>query len=65
MTLLDDQRWRALRDAHLLRLSLTDSRGRYGRYMAVIDELRQEASEADGRAWTARDVNVALYWLGG
>ena len=39
-------------------------RGRYGRYMELVEELRSIAKQ-HGHVWTARDVDVALYWLGG
>lgn len=39
-------------------------RGRYGRYMALVEGLRLLA-ERNGHVWSARDVDVALYWLGG
>jgi hypothetical protein len=37
--------------------------GRYKRYMALVEGLRLIA-ERNGHAWTARDVDVALYWRG-
>lgn len=43
---------------------LSAARGRYGRYMALVEELRFIA-EQNEQAWSARDVDVALYWLGG
>ena len=47
-----------------LGLVLTDRSGRYSRYIAVLEELRAQASE-QGRVWTVRDVDKALYILGG
>lgn len=46
-----------------LGIPLASSRGRYARYMALVDELRH-AAHAAGLAWTARDVDKALYMLG-
>lgn len=44
--------------------TLSAARGRYGRYIASVEDLRLLA-ERNGHAWLARDVDVALYWLGG
>lgn len=44
--------------------TLSRARGRYGRYMALVEELWLLA-ERKGHTWTARDVDVALYCLGG
>lgn len=46
-----------------LGLSLSPARGRYGRYMKIVEDLKGTA-EHNGHLWTARDVDVALYWLG-
>ena len=46
-----------------LGLELSDASGRYGRYMGLIEQLRAEVN-ATGRSWRARDVDLALYWLG-
>jgi hypothetical protein len=43
---------------------LSTARGRYGRYMELVEFLRS-AADSHGHAWSARDVDVALYWLGG
>lgn len=48
-----------------LGLTLTARRGRYGRYMQIVEDLRGDLQEQAGVAWTARDVDLALYWLGG
>lgn len=49
-----------------LDLELSDSRGRYGRYMGIVEDLRAQVSrETTGQPWLARDVDVALYQLGG
>lgn len=48
----------------MLGIELTARRGRYGRYMGIVEDLRTELSQ-DGEPWTARDVDVALFWLGG
>lgn len=47
-----------------LGIELTRRPGRYGRYMGIVEDLRADLSQ-DGGPWTARDVDVALYWLGG
>jgi hypothetical protein len=47
-----------------LNRKLSAAPGRYKRYMVLVEELRLVA-ERNGHAWTARDVDVALYWLGG
>ena len=38
--------------------------GRYRRYMAVVGELLETVHE-ERPGWTARDVDLALYWIGG
>lgn len=47
-----------------LGLPLSSSRGRYGRYMELVENLRSLARR-HGEPWLARDVDLALYWLGG
>ncbi|WP_236777460.1 hypothetical protein [Arthrobacter crystallopoietes] len=47
-----------------LGLSLSAASGRYGRYMELVEDLRSTA-KIHGHIWSARDVDVALYWLGG
>lgn len=47
-----------------LGLPLSAARGRYGRYMELVESLRSTA-DSYGHTWSARDVDVALYWLGG
>lgn len=42
---------------------LTNAPGRYGRYMKVIDQIREECRSAR-KELTARDVDLALYWIG-
>lgn len=44
--------------------TLSAAPGRYKRYMELVEDLRSIA-QRHGDGWTARDVNVALYWLGG
>jgi hypothetical protein len=44
--------------------TLTAAPGRYKRYMEFVEDLRSIAKR-HGHTWTARDVDVALYWLGG
>jgi hypothetical protein len=36
----------------------------YARYMMLIEQCRAEAADA-GHRWSARDVDLALYILGG
>lgn len=43
---------------------LSAARGRYGRYMTLVEDLRLLAKR-NGHAWLARDIDVALYWIGG
>lgn len=45
-------------------LSLTPKPGRYGRYMALIEQVTTEA-ERDGNPLSAREVDLALFTLGG
>ncbi len=47
-----------------LGLSLSAKRGRYGRYMEMVVGLAATA-EHHGRSWSAREVDLALYSLGG
>lgn len=42
---------------------LTNGPGRYGRYIELIEQIRVECQSA-GSELTARDVDLALYWLG-
>lgn len=46
-------------------IQLGNAPGRYGRYMQVVDDVRDIVSTTHGLSWTARDVDLALYWLGG
>lgn len=55
---------RAMAALKKLGLSLSTASGRYGRYMALVEDLRAVAN-SHGHTWTARDVDIALYWLGG
>jgi len=48
----------------LLDLGLTNAPGRYGRYMALVGEIVAQARER-GTTWRPRDVDLALYQLGG
>lgn len=54
---------RAHQGLHRLGIELKSGRGRYSRYMACVETLRELAS-SNGEAWIARDVDVALYQLG-
>lgn len=47
-----------------LGLTLSSKPGRYRRYMELVEALRLTAARHEHN-WTARDVDVALYWLGG
>ncbi|WP_426225115.1 hypothetical protein [Pseudarthrobacter sp. DSP2-3-2b1] len=55
---------RAHKGLDTLGLPLKNSAGRFGRYMELVEALRQTAAR-HGDVWSARDVDVALYWLGG
>lgn len=55
---------RAHRGLELLGETLSSSRGRYGRYMQLIEELLVLAHQHED-TWLARDVDLALYWIGG
>lgn len=57
-----DRRARAGLEA--IGLTLSAKPGRYRRYMELVEDLRSTANRY-GQTWTARDVDVALYWLGG
>jgi hypothetical protein len=60
MAVYDSRAHAALR---LVELELDDRRGRYGRYMALVEQCRLELSES-GHTWTARQVDLALFQLG-
>jgi hypothetical protein len=55
---------RAQRGLELLGDTLTSSPGRYGRYMQLVQNLLDLAHQHN-HPWIARDVDLALYWLGG
>ncbi|WP_248283840.1 hypothetical protein [Brevibacterium sediminis] len=55
---------RAQEGLEKLGLSLSSAPGRYGRYMELVESIRSSASFY-GSSWSARDVDVALFWLGG
>jgi hypothetical protein len=61
MAVYDQRADAALRD---LGCEVDDRPGRYGRYMAAIGELLGTV-KLQRPDWTARDVDLALYWLGG
>lgn len=42
---------------------LSPARGRYGRYMQLVENIR-ETARLNGHDWSARDVDLALYWHG-
>lgn len=54
---------RAHQGLTLLGLKLSSGKGRYSRYMQCVEDLRELALSNDD-SWTARDVDLALYWLG-
>lgn len=55
---------RAQAGLETLGLTLSAAPGRYARYMELVEVLRSTAKR-HGHDWSARDVDVALYWLGG
>jgi hypothetical protein len=55
---------RVQKGLELVGLQLTSASGRYGRYMQLIDDLTVEARRR-GQDWSARDVDLALFRLGG
>lgn len=55
---------RAQTGLETLGLPLSPAPGRYGRYMELVEDLRSTAAHY-GHIWSARDVDVALFWLGG
>lgn len=48
----------------ILGFTLTRASGRYGRYMDLLDRLLSQGGE-QAAGWTPRDLDTALYWLGG
>lgn len=60
MAIYDRRAHAALRQ---LGLHLDDRRGRYSRYMEILESLAEGLSNS-GPARSPRDVDVALYWLG-
>lgn len=54
---------RAHRGLHQLDLQLDDRPGRYARYMLLLEQCREELA-GQGQTWSARQVDLALYWLG-
>ncbi|RSM64908.1 hypothetical protein DMB66_18420 [Actinoplanes sp. ATCC 53533] len=54
---------RAHHGLHQLGLFLENRAGRYGRYLRLIEQCRQELAD-QGHVWTARQVDIALYQLG-
>lgn len=48
-----------------LGITQSSARGRYRRYMALLEQLRVAVDDPRGRIWTNRDVDLALYSLGG
>ncbi|BFV60695.1 hypothetical protein KCMC57_up57990 [Kitasatospora sp. CMC57] len=54
---------RAQSGLELLGLSLTSTKGRYGRYMQLVENLVVAGRERQ-EEWTPRDIDLALFWLG-
>lgn len=54
---------RAHRGLNLLGIRLGYARGRYFRYMQEVEILRSLAAD-HGYEWSARDVDLALFWFG-
>lgn len=54
---------RAQKGLEVLELELTAKPGRYGRYMALVDQLVGEAG-VEGVGLTAREVDLGLFTLG-
>jgi hypothetical protein len=54
---------RAHHGLHQIGLVLDNRPGRYGRYLLLVEQCRQELA-VQGHGWTARQVDVALYQLG-
>lgn len=48
----------------LVGLELNNRRGRYGRYIGLVEQSRLELADNE-HEWTARQVDLALYQLGG
>lgn len=55
---------RAHHALNILGLELKSGRGRYSRYMDIVERLCHLA-HSNAATWTARDVDVALYKIGG
>lgn len=55
---------RARKGLTQVELYLTEGVGRYGRYMCLLEQCRSELAE-QGHAWSARQLDLALYYLGG
>jgi hypothetical protein len=62
MAIYDSRAHRAL---NALGVMLGKNPGRYGRYIDAVEELRTAVKASAGLEWTAREVDLALYWLGG
>ncbi len=52
-------------EAGLVRLSLEHPAGSYRRYLETVERLREDVAAVGGKQWSARDVDLALWWLGG
>ncbi|WP_422733915.1 hypothetical protein ACN26Y_28760 [Micromonospora sp. WMMD558] len=55
---------RARKGLNKVGLPLSDGPGRYGRYMERIEQCRAELLELRAESHSAREVDLALYWLG-
>lgn len=54
---------RAHHGLSLLKIKLTNSRGRYSRYMQEVQNLIEHLAQRD-QTWTAREIDQALFTLG-
>lgn len=64
MAVYDKRAHRALSTE--LGMELSDKPGRYSRYMSIVDTLREAVNASTIKTeWVARDVDLALYTLGG
>lgn len=55
---------RAHKSVRAIGLTLSDASGRYRRYMTIVESMKGQLSQHD-TPWSTRDVDIALFWLGG
>lgn len=48
-----------------LNISVKKGQGHYGRYIQTLEDIRSQVNSAHAKSWIARDVDVALFDLGG